>query len=137
MLNAWLGRAAFALGALVVLSAPSMAQPQAAPVALAKLQPGLWQLRSLDRPGSTPQSMCFADPGMMVQVEHKGAPCSRVVIANGASGTTVHYTCPANGFGRTSVKVESPQSATIDTQGIAGNAPFAYRAAARRVGSCS
>ena len=61
----------------------------------------------------------------------------RVVLSNDVKGATVHYTCPANGFGRTSVRVETPRLAKIDTQGIMGNAPFAYRAEARKVGACS
>jgi hypothetical protein len=71
-----------------------------------------------------------------MQVQHRNSPCSRLVIANNERGATVQYTCPAGGFGRTSILVETPRLAQIDTQGIVGNTPFGYRAEARRIGPC-
>jgi hypothetical protein len=71
-----------------------------------------------------------------MQVQHRNSPCSRLVIATDTSGATVQYTCPAGGFGRTSIRVETPRLAQIDTQGIVDNTPFGYRAEARRVGPC-
>jgi hypothetical protein len=49
---------------------------------------------------------------------------------------TVHYSCPGSGWGRTTVRVETPRLARVETQGIAGKAPFAFTAEARRVGAC-
>lgn len=137
MLNGLLSRAAMALGALMVLAAPAAAQGGHRLAAIGRLQPGLWQLRNLDEAGTMPRSLCVIDPAMLFQVQHRNAPCSRLVIADGADGATVHYTCPANGFGQTSVRVESSRLARIDTQGISDATPFAYRAEARRVGTCS
>ena len=136
MLNGWKGRAAV-LGALVAIAVPAMAQGGQRLAAISKLEPGLWQLRDLDRSSATPQSICVADPAMLMQVQHRNSPCSRLVVANRADGATVHYTCPANGFGQTSVRVETSHLARIDTQGIRDNEPFAYRAEARRVGACT
>lgn len=136
MLNGWIGRAAV-LGAFMAMSVPALAQGGQRLAAISRLEPGMWQLRDLDRASAAPQSICVADPAMLLQVQHRNSPCSRLVIANGASAATVHYTCPANGFGQTSVRVETSHLAKIDTQGIMDNAPFAYRAEARRVGACS
>lgn len=135
----WIGlmsRAALSLGALLFLTAPASTQGAGKPTAIGRLEPGLWQLRDLRNNNAPVRSICVADPAMLMQIQHGDAPCSRLVIADDRTGTTVHYTCPAKGFGRTSVRVETPRLAKIDTQGIYDNAPFAYRLEARRVGSC-
>jgi hypothetical protein len=129
-------RAAFALGMIALLPSPAVTQGREKLTALARLEPGLWQIRDLGEPKARPQSICVADPSILTQVQHRNSPCSRVVLSNDAAGATVHYTCPAHGFGRTSVRVETSRLAKIDTQGIIDNAPFAYRAEARRVGTC-
>lgn len=125
------------LGAAALLGATAVAHAAGALPALSRLEPGLWQVRELG-PGrhKPPVRLCISDTAMLMQLQHRSAPCSRTVIASGASSATVHYTCPANGFGRTSVRVETPKLAKIDTQGIMDNAPFAFRAEARHVGSC-
>lgn len=135
-LNGALGRAALALGAFMILAAPAATQRPARLSALARLEPGLWQLRDLDHGNAVLQNICLGNPDRLIQLRHRDAPCSRLVIANDSKGATVHYTCPAGGYGRTSVTVETPRLARIDTQGIADNAPFAFRAQARRVGAC-
>ena len=133
--GAW-RRAVMALGALTLASSAAFAWQGGIKLsALAKLEPGLWQLRDLDNAGAQ-QSICVADPSTLLQLRHRNAPCSRLVLSDSASAATVHYTCPAGGFGRTEVRVETPRLVQIDTQGIANNAPFAYRAEARRVGIC-
>jgi hypothetical protein len=129
-------RAGIALGAISLLAGPAIPQGKGAALsALARLEPGLWQIRDLNDRASI-QSICVADPAILTQVQHRNSPCSRVVLADEPNGATVHYTCPAHGFGRTSVRVETSRLAKIDTQGIVDNAPFAYRAEARRVGAC-
>jgi hypothetical protein len=96
----------------------------------------LWQLRDLDQPQAAQQSICVADPTLLVQLRHRNAPCTRLVLSEDAAGAVFHYTCPASGYGQTALRIETPRLAQIDTQGIAGNRPFAYRAEARRVGTC-
>ena len=136
-LNGASRRAVIALGAvMMVSSAGSAPQGGAKLSALARLEPGLWQLRDLSNANATQQSICVADAVALIQLRHRNAPCSRTVISDNAKGATVHYTCPANGYGRTEVRVETPRLAQIDTQGIADNAPFSYRAEARRIGVC-
>jgi len=130
-------RASFALLIAALAATPALTQGGGNKLsALARLEPGLWQLRNLEDESARPQSICVADPSVLMQVQHRNSPCSRLVIDNGANTATVHYTCPAGGFGRTTLRAETSRLAKIDTQGISGNAPFAYRAEARRVGAC-
>jgi hypothetical protein len=146
-------RASWMLGAVIIVLAAAPARVQqpaakagslpeadAAPVAesatvLAKLEPGLWQVRALD--GGTPtQSMCVADPAMLMQLQHGQAACSRRIVAADERGVTIHYTCPANGFGRTSLRLDTPRMAKIETQGIIGKIPFEQRVEIQRMGEC-
>ena len=108
--------AGLAIGALTIAaSAPKSARSAQPPAALSRLQPGLWQIRELGNDRATPQSICIGDPALLLQVKHYKQPCSRLVVADRADETTVHYTCPANGFGRTWLRVETPRLAKIDT----------------------
>ena len=127
--------AGIALGAILLATTPGPAQAPAGLAALSRLQPGLWNLRDLDG-GSGVRSICVADPTVFIQLEHRGLPCSRLIVDNDTNSATVHYTCPAGGYGRTEIKAETSRLAVIDTQGIARNRPFAYRFEARRAGAC-
>lgn len=131
-----MGRALLSLGMIMLISAPAVPQARKPLSALAQLQPGLWQIREIGNPQVRARSICVADPGLLMQIQHGAEPCTRLVISDQPAGATVHYTCPANGFGRTSVRVDTPRVAKIDTQGIFHNAPFAFRAEVRRVGDC-
>jgi hypothetical protein len=126
-----------ALGAVALIGAASPVQPSGSLAALSRLEPGQWQIRALGKTPAAPLSLCVADPAILMQVQHRQMPCSRLVIASDSTSVTVHYTCPANGFGRTSLRFETPRLAKIDTQGIMDNVPFAFRAEARRVGACA
>ncbi|HEV2747671.1 MAG TPA: hypothetical protein VGW34_10280 [Allosphingosinicella sp.] len=130
-------RALVALAAATLTAAPALTQQVAKLTALAQLEPGLWQLRDLEDRSAEPQSLCVADPNLLLQVQHREAACQRTIIDDGLKAATVHYTCPANGFGRTSLRVETSKLAKIDTQGISHNVPFAYRMEARRTGECA
>jgi hypothetical protein len=134
-LNGAMRRSLVAVAATLMIAAPGLTQAVGKLTALARLEPGLWQLRNLDDRRPLP-SICIGDPNLLMQVQHRNSPCSRLVIANGPGGATVQYTCPAGGFGRTSIRVETPRLAQIDTQGIVDNTPFGYRAEARRIGAC-
>ena len=134
--NGLLCRAGIALGAIAAATAPALTQRPARPAALDKLQPGLWQLRDLDSKAELPP-ICLGDPNLLVQLRHRAAPCSRIVVAEDEAAATVHYTCTAGGYGHTVIRVETPRLAQIQTQGIAGNTPFAARLEARRAGSCA
>jgi hypothetical protein len=135
--NGWMKpRVLCALGATALLGAAAVAQGTGALPALARLEPGLWQIRDLDSASSAPERICISDPAMLMQLQHRNSSCSRQVISSEAASAKVHYTCPANGFGTTSVRVETPRLAKIDTQGIMDKIPFAFRAEVRRIGNC-
>jgi len=111
------------------------ATPEVSPPlsALAMLQPGLWQLKT---EGEALRKVCIADPYALIQLRHRANACGRLVIANEKSTATIHYSCPGAGWGRTTIRAETPRLARIDTQGIADNEPFAFTAEARRLGPC-
>ncbi len=120
---------------LVFLLLPSslVAEPLQA---LSKIDPGLWDIRSTDaRDGG--QTMCVADPVVLLQLAHPGLACSRFPIENAPQAVTVHYRCPAAGSGQTRLRVETPRLVQIETQGIVRNAPFSMTYEARRLGPCA
>lgn len=129
-----LGRAffMFAAGGAIAASAAALEGRPSIP-ALARLQPGLWQLRTAGGPTA---NICVADPYALIQLRHKAGGCTRLVIANEQASATIHYSCPGAGWGRTTLRAETPRLARIDSQGIAENAPFAFVAEARRIGPC-
>ncbi|HEX8572330.1 MAG TPA: hypothetical protein VF759_06230 [Allosphingosinicella sp.] len=102
--------------------------------ALAKLERGRWQVGP--PAGGEARSICLGDPADFVQLEHRGIRCGQEILASEADEATVQYSCPGRGFGHTSIRVETPRLARIDTQGLVDGRPFAYRVEARRVGSC-
>jgi len=117
--------------------------PEAAPVAvavsdtvLARMEAGLWEVRTLGDGAAAPQSICVADTALLMQLQHGQAACSQRVVSNDDKGVTVQYSCPANGFGHSSLRMETPRLAKIDTQGIVGKVPFAQRVEVRRLGEC-
>ncbi|HEX8620546.1 MAG TPA: hypothetical protein VF718_01105 [Allosphingosinicella sp.] len=128
-----LRRGALGLAGLLAAAAPVFALSVPKLEALARLEPGRWQLSEADGAG---RSICLADPAAFVRLEHEGASCEEEVLASEAGAATVEYTCPGRGFGRTSIRVETPRLARIDTQGFADGRPFAYRVEARKTGSC-
>lgn len=130
------GRIAIAVVAILGLTSVALSQGRSRLAALALLQPGYWEVRDLDAPRSAGKLICIADVDSIMQIQHRDSPCSRLIIANQPKSATVHYTCPATGFGRTTIRVETPRVAVVDTQGIDNNAPFAFRAELRRKGTC-
>jgi hypothetical protein len=113
------------------------AMPQAQRVnAMTGVQPGLWAIHALDKGESDVPAFCVADPSRLLQFRHPGATCSRLIITDTPRVATIQYSCPGAGWGRTSVRVISPEQLRLDTQGIADNAPFALAAEAHRVGDC-
>ena len=124
------------LAGVLVAAAAAEAQQRKRLAVFAQLQPGLWELRELANPAARRRSLCLADPQVLMRVEHRGLPCTSVVLEDGRESATAHYTCPAGGYGRTTVRFISSRLVTLDTQGIRGNRPFAYRADARRLRGC-
>ena len=129
-------RAFFAFAALVAATSPAPTQDRSKLSAISVLEPGRWELREIGATSGKSSAICVTDPRILTQVQHRDSPCSRIVISNEGRRTTVHYTCPAGDFGRTSIRVDNPRLAVIDTQGIDRGMPFEYRLEARRAGSC-
>jgi hypothetical protein len=117
-------------------AAPQTAQTSKAPeTVLAKLERGRWEVRTLSS-SAPPQSICLGDPAMLMQLEHGPTACAHQLVSSDERGVTIRYSCPAEGFGQTSLRLETPRLAKIETQGIHGKAPFAQRVEARRIGDC-
>jgi len=124
---------ALGLAGLIAVAAPVFAFALPELEAFAQLERGRWQLRGAE---GGPRSICLGDPAVLVQLEHGGLACDHEVIADGKSGATVQYSCPGRGYGHTSLRVETPRLARIDTQGLVDGRPFSYRAEARKTGTC-
>lgn len=124
------------LGGITFALAAGVAAPARAPqlAGLAQIEVGQWQLREA---GERPRLLCIDDPTVLLQLGHPGATCSRSVIADASDGITVHYTCPGNGHGRTAISVETPRLLRLQTQGVAGGAPFDHDYEVRRIGECT
>src|SRR3546814_15442789 len=104
--NGW-GRAAIALGAVALLTAPALTQSGGKLAALARLEPGLWQLRDLDSDERYPP-ICVADPAILLPLQQHTSPCHRLVIFGDVSRAHGHSPCPANAFVRNDPRGETP-----------------------------
>jgi hypothetical protein len=111
------------------------AAPRLHITAFSRIQPGAWQLRELGG-SAAPQRICVRDPNELVQLRHPGVACSRFVLNNEAQSATVHYTCTGAGYGRTTVKIETPALVRIESQGLVNGEPFQIAYEARRSGPC-
>jgi hypothetical protein len=123
------------LGLLVGSTALMAAAPRSPILVFSRIQPGAWQLRE---PGSSaaPLRICVQNPDELIQLRHPGAACSRFVLTNEAQTATVHYTCTGAGYGRTTLKIETPVLVRIESQGLASQSPFQVAFEARRTGPC-
>ena len=119
--------------ALVAPLVPLAAQPTPL-AALARLDPGSWELRF--RPGNRLGRMCVRDGRQLIQLRHQQLDCSQFVVEDTADRVTVQYTCRGRGYGRTFIRREGDGLAQIESQGILDGQPFAFSAEARLVGRC-
>lgn len=119
--------AAIGLGVPAVAVAPTLA-------ALAPLQDGQWELRFRD--GTPARRICLHDRWRLIQLQHPDQPCERLVLEDQPARVSVQYTCRGKGFGRTTIRRETPQLIQLETQGIAGGLPFELSAEGRRIGDC-
>lgn len=115
---------------------PAAPQPQPPLLAAQTLQPGLWRLLVTDSGHTVPREICLGDPRQLLQLRHGAAPCGSLVVANDAKVATVQYSCPGAGWGRTSLRPDTPVKLHIDSQGIADKAPFSLTAEGRRIADC-
>ena len=96
---------------------------------------GLWEV-STKASGLGGARHCLHDAAILTQWEHRQAQCTRVVLTSTADRSDIQYTCPVGGFGTSRVRVLTPRSVRVETQGISGGLPFAYTVHARRIGLC-
>lgn len=123
---------AFAIAA-ACLAAPALAQGSLA--MLDTLQKGGWEVRYRDD-GGTNRKLCVRSGREFIQLRHADSGCNRFVVEDSAKEVTVQYTCRGNGYGRTSIRKETPALIQIDSQGIAEGKPFQFTAEARRTAVC-
>ena len=96
---------------------------------------GLWDV-SRSATGANAERTCVPAASMLSQWEHRRAQCKRTVVSSSATEAVVHYTCQGGGFGQSKMKVITPRTLRIETQGISDGLPFSYTLHARRVGNC-
>lgn len=114
------------------VSAPAQAPELAL---LDGLQKGEWTLKPRSSAGSG-KKVCLGDPGILLQIQHRGTDCSRYIIQDTANNVRVSYKCGNSDHGVTTIKRESSGLVQIQSQGIEGNAPFSFSVEGRRTGTC-
>jgi hypothetical protein len=124
---------ALGLAGLAAVAAPVLALAVPGLGVLDQLERGRYELRQA---GGETRSICLGDPNLLVQLEHEGLSCEREIMSGAKGSATVQYTCPGRGYGHTSIRIETPRLARIDTQGLADGKPFSYRVEARKTGPC-
>lgn len=101
---------------------------------LSTLTKGSWELRIRD--DGSQRRICVRDGQELIQLQHRQAACSRFVVTDTPEEVVVQYTCPGNGYGRTSVRREASGLVQIQSQGIYEGSPFSFKAEARHSGRC-
>lgn len=122
-----------AAAAALWLTAPGLAQDNGLKM-LGTLAKGEWTIKQ--RGGTPDRKICVKTGAELIQLMHSESGCNRFVVEDGAARVTVQYTCPGNGYGRTSVRRETPALVQLESQGIHDGMPFQFLAEARRTGPC-
>ncbi len=123
----------FAAVAALCLSVPGLAQGEGL-VMLGTLGKGEWTIKQ--RGVTADRKICVKSGAELIQLMHREGGCSRFVVEDGAARVTVQYTCPGNGYGRTSIRRETGTLVQLESQGIYNGMPFELIAEARRTGPC-
>lgn len=122
-----------ATGAALWLAAPGFAQGTGLAM-LSTLTKGEWTIKQ--RGGVPDRKICLRTGAELIQLRHRETGCNQFVVEDGAARVTVQYTCPGNGYGRTSIRRETSALVQLETQGIHDGTPFQFLAEARRTGTC-
>lgn len=101
---------------------------------LDRLDRGEWLIRFRD--SGEQRKVCVRTGRELIQLRHGDGSCSRYVVEDSAGQVTVQYSCPGNGYGRTSIRREASNLAQVESQGIVDGKPFQFTAEARLVGAC-
>ncbi|HWV13134.1 MAG TPA: DUF3617 family protein [Sphingobium sp.] len=102
------------------------------------LEPGEWELRERPEAGAKGdvRRICLTDIRQLVQLRHGHSSCKRLTVDEAAKRLVVSYECGSAGTGRTDLRIETARLVQIQSQGIAGGAPFSFSMEGRRVGAC-
>lgn len=122
-----------AAAAAAWLSGPGLAQGKGLAM-LGTLSKGEWTIKP--RGGGPDRRICLRSGTELIQLMHRESGCNQFVVEDGAARVTVQYTCPGNGYGRTSIRRETGTLVQLESQGIHDGTPFHLTAEARRTGSC-
>lgn len=126
-----------AMATVAILAAAMPAAGQTPTLAMLDgLERGQWLLRDRDDASST-RSYCVTDWRQLLQLQHQRSQCTRTVLENSATTVRVHYSCGSAGHGQTTIRRETNRLIQLETQGIAGGAPFSLAYEGRRTGACN
>jgi hypothetical protein len=120
-------------GAGLWLAVPGLAQGNGLAM-LGTLTKGEWTIKQ--RTGAPERKVCLKSGAELIQLMHRESGCSQFVVEDAPARVTVQYTCPGNGYGRTSIRRETPALVQLESQGIHDGMPFQMTAEARRTGPC-
>jgi hypothetical protein len=118
---------------VIGLAGPLLAQGNGLAM-LGTLAKGEWTIKP--RSGAPDRRICVKSGAELIQLMHRESGCNQFVVEDGAARVTVQYTCPGNGYGRTSIRRETPALVQLESQGIQGGTPFQLTAEGRRTGPC-
>lgn len=122
-----------AAGTALWLTSPGSAQGNGLAM-LSTLAKGEWTVKQR---GNVPdRKICIRTGAELIQLKHRDTGCNQFVVEDGAARVTVQYTCPGNGYGRTSIRRETAALVQLESQGIHEGTPFQFIAEARRTGTC-
>ena len=128
-----LGLGAIVAGLIGLAAMPGLAQGNGLAM-LGTITKGEWTIKFRD--GSPDRKICVRSGQELIQLRHRESGCNRFVVEDAPTKVTVQYTCAGNGYGRTSIRRETPGLVQLESQGIEGGLPFQLVAEARRTGPC-
>lgn len=123
-----------AIAAVVCFALPALAAQGNGLALLGTLTKGEWTLKQ--RGGAPDRRICVKSGAELIQLMHRESGCNQFVVEDGAARVTVQYTCPGSGYGRTSIRRETPALVQLESQGIHDGMPFQMTGEARRTGNC-
>lgn len=118
-----------------VVTSSIVAAPPPTTTVLGSLREGQWELR--ERGSQATRRVCANGGVGLIQLQHAGKVCDRLVLEQTSQSILLQYTCKGSGFGRTRLRRETPQLVQIETQGVADGLPFDYASEGRWVGECA